>query len=137
MYIFFLESMYKNRKMEKTIIKFDDIKIPKQKLHQHRRPILIKIVDTNKIVVSNKVSFGKKGFKYFIGYNDINKINPLCIFLPKMSAFGGDFDETKYISFLIKDDKLYLKNAIKLGEKKLKLVSKKNLIVNQFTMKSI
>ena len=56
---------------------------------------------------------------------------------PKMSAFGGDFDETKYISFLIKDDKLYLKNAIKLGEKKLKLVSKKNLIVNQFTMKSI
>ena len=30
------------------------------------------------------VSFGKKGFKYFIGYKDA-KIRPLCIFLPKMS----------------------------------------------------
>ena len=80
---FFLESMYKNGKMEKTIIKFDDIKIPKQKLHQHRRPILIKIVDTNKIVVSNKVSFGKKGFKYFIGYNDINKNQSFMYISPK------------------------------------------------------
>ena len=59
--------------MEKTIIKFDDIKIPKQKFHQHKRPISIKNVDSDKIVVSNKVPFGKKGFKYFIGYKDIKK----------------------------------------------------------------
>ena len=39
--------------MEKTIIKFDNIKIPKQKLHQHKRPISIKNVDIDKIVVSN------------------------------------------------------------------------------------
>ena len=31
---------------------------------------------------------------------------PLCIFLPKMSAYRKDFDETKYVSFLIIDDKL-------------------------------
>ena len=31
---------------------------------------------------------------------------PLCIFLPKMSAYRKDFDETRYVSFLIIDDKL-------------------------------
>ena len=38
------------------------------------------------IVVSNKISFGRNGFKYFIGYKDARKIRPLYIFLPKMSA---------------------------------------------------
>ena len=41
--------------MEKTIIKFDDIKIPKQKFHRHKRRISIKNADNNKIVVYNKV----------------------------------------------------------------------------------
>ena len=45
--------------MENTVIKFDDIKIPKQKLHQHKSPILIRNVDNDKLVVSNKVPFGK------------------------------------------------------------------------------
>ena len=45
--------------MENTVIKFDDIKIPKQKSHQHKRPISIKNVDNDKIVVSNNVPFGK------------------------------------------------------------------------------
>ena len=87
--------------MEK-IIKFGDIEIRKQKFHQRKGPISIENIDINKIVVSTKVSFGEKRFKYFIGYNDAKKIKPLCIFLPKMSAYGKDFDETKYISVLIK-----------------------------------
>ena len=56
--------------MEITIIRFDDIKIPKQKFHQHKRPVSIKNVGIDKIVVSNKVPFCKEGFKYFIGYKD-------------------------------------------------------------------
>ena len=92
--------------MEKTIIKFGDIEIQKQKFHQHKGPISIKNVDVDKIVVSNNVSFGKKGFKYFIGHKDVKKIRPLCIFLPKMRAYRKDFDETKYISFLKKDNEL-------------------------------
>ena len=52
-------------KMEKTIIKFSDIEIEKQKFHQ---PISIKNIDINKIWVSSKVSFGKKSFKYFIAH---------------------------------------------------------------------
>ena len=47
---------------------------------------------------------------------------------PKMSAYRRDSDETKYISFFIKDDGL-LKNIMKFG-KRLKIVSKKNLIVS-------
>ena len=46
--------------MLKTIIKFDDTKISKQKLHQHKRPISIKDVHNDKILVSNNVPFDKK-----------------------------------------------------------------------------
>ena len=57
----------KKKQQKKTIIKFDDIEIEKQKFHQHKKPILIKNVGIKKIVVSNKVSFGKKSIKNFIG----------------------------------------------------------------------
>ena len=50
--------------------------------------------DTNKIVVSNKLSLVKKGFKYFIGYNNA-KIRPWCIFLAKISRYRRDFDKIK------------------------------------------
>ena len=56
--------------MEKTVAKFGNIEIQKQKFHQHKRHTSIKNMDINKIVVSSKASFGKKGFKYFIGYKD-------------------------------------------------------------------
>ena len=56
--------------MEKAIIKFGDNKIKKQKLHQYKKSISIKNIDINKILVSNKVFFDKKGFKYFTGYQD-------------------------------------------------------------------
>ena len=58
--------MYAFIRIEK-IIKFGDIEIQKQKYHQHKELISIKNLDINKIVVSNKVSFGKKGFKCLIG----------------------------------------------------------------------
>ena len=52
--------------MEKEIVKSDEIKIPKQKFHQRKRHISTKKVDINKIVVSNKVSFGKKRILYWL-----------------------------------------------------------------------
>ena len=60
----------------------------------------------------------------------------LCIFLPKMSAYRKDFDETKYMSFYDRKMMNYLKNIMKFG-KKLKIVSKKISIVNLYTMKNI
>ena len=101
-------------KLEK-VIKFGDIQIEIQKFHQHKEPILIKNIEINKIVVSNKFSFGKKEFKYFIRYEDAKEIRIckfLCIFLPKLSAYRKDFDETKYMSFLIKDEVLEKCNKI-------------------------
>ena len=68
--------------MEKNI-KFGDIEIQKQKYRQHKGPISIKNIDNNKIVVSNKVSFGKKGLKYFIGYKDAKKLNLYVYFSQK------------------------------------------------------
>ena len=37
----------------------------------------------NKTVVSNMVSFGNKGFKYFIGYKDVKKLTLCVSFSPK------------------------------------------------------
>ena len=54
---------------------------------QYKNPLLKDNIDINKILVSNKVSFGKKHFKYFIGNKDAKKLdlyttqhkNPLLI----------------------------------------------------------
>ena len=69
------------------------LEIGKLKFHLHRSLIVIDNIDIDKI--ANKVSFGKKDIKYFIGYNNPEKVRRLCIFLPKMSAYRRDFDKTK------------------------------------------
>ena len=68
--------------------------------NQPKKPISIYDANMDRIVVSNMVLFGKKGFKYFIGYgNDSEKIISLLM-PPKISAHRKDFKETKY---MIKD----------------------------------
>ena len=57
----------------------------------------------NDISVSNKISLGKKCFRYYICYKDCKKVRPLWILLPKMGAYRRDFDETKWVSCLIKN----------------------------------
>ena len=57
-------------------------------------------------VVSNKVPSGKQGFKVFLGYKNDWKVRLSCVFLPKKSAHRRNFDETKYMSFLIIDGEL-------------------------------
>ena len=52
-----------------------------------------------------------------------------------MIAYRRDFGETKYVPFLIKDDEL-LETYKEIWEK-LKIVSKKNLIMNLYTIKNI
>ena len=46
--------------MEKIIIKFGDIEVNKERFHQHERPILLKYMDINEIVVSNKIFLVKE-----------------------------------------------------------------------------
>ena len=92
--------------MDKTIIKFDDTEIEKYKFHQHKSPFMIENIDFDIIVIPNKVSFGKRDFKHFIGYKNAKRNRLLCIFLPKMSSYRRDFNKTTCMSFLIRDEKL-------------------------------
>ena len=61
--------------MEKKIIKCDETEIQKYKFHQYKSSISIDNKDVHKIVVSNKISFDKNDFKYFIGFKDAKKLN--------------------------------------------------------------
>ena len=61
----------------------------------------VKDIDIEKLLVSNKISFGKKNYKYFIGYlyND-QKVAPLYIMLPETSAYVKCYDrQTKWRYF--------------------------------------
>ena len=91
--------------------------------------ISIKDVDINKIVVSNKLPFGKQDFKYIIGYKDSEKIRPLCIFHPQIIIYKINFDENWHIYFLIKEEKVFIK-YMDILEK----VS--NIIKNKFNSKN-
>ena len=74
--------------MGKEILTFGDIKIEKNKFYCQKTPIFIKDVDIEKVLVSNKISFAEKNYKYFIGYlyHD-EKVKPLHTELPKTSTF--------------------------------------------------
>lgn len=56
--------------MGEKIIRFGDIEVKKRKFHQHKSPISIYDVNIDRVVISNKIYFGKIGFKYFIGYKN-------------------------------------------------------------------
>ena len=105
-----LKQIYKKLKscikIDKNIIKFDDTEIKEYKFHQIESPLSINDIDINKIVVSNKVLFGKEDFKYFIGYKD-PKIRPLCIFCSEMSIYKRDINKTKCMYFMIKEIKSF------------------------------
>ena len=93
--------------MGREFITFGSTEIEKQNYHYHKSSVLIFDVNIDRIVVSNKVPFSKKSIKYFIGYeNECEKVMLLCIKLPKMTAYRRDFHETKYMSFLTKDNEL-------------------------------
>ena len=70
--------------MEKTIIKFGDIEIYKEKFHQNNISFLIKNININKIVVSNNVSFGKKkDLNILLATKMLKKLDPYLYFSPK------------------------------------------------------
>ena len=56
--------------MDKEIVKLDEANIEEYKCHQNKSPISINDIDINKTVVSNKLPFGKRDFKYLIGYKE-------------------------------------------------------------------
>ena len=52
-------------KMSEQTLKFGDIVVNKREFHASKQAIVLNLVDTNKIVASDKF---RDGSKYFIGY---------------------------------------------------------------------
>ena len=82
--------------MSKEVLPLGDIK---------RNKILAVLRDVNieKVLLSNKISFVEKNSKYFISYLYNNhKVRPLHIMLPKISAYVKSYNgQIKWMNFLI------------------------------------
>ena len=100
------------------ILTFGDIEIEKNNFYRHIRLLFFfrgggaggGDEDIEQVLVSNKIFFDEKHYKYFIGYlfND-DKVNPLHIMLPKTSAYVKSYDgQTKWM--YMKNIKSLMKN---------------------------
>ena len=91
-------------------LKFNDIKVNKKEFHKSKQAIELDLVDTGKIVASDKFKHSEEGFKYFIGYQENEIIKPLCIILPQMNGYIKFFENGgRNMSFLIKNDEVWQK----------------------------
>ena len=96
--------------MSKKTIKFGDVVINKKEFHASKQAVVLNLIDTDKIVASDKVRHSDNGSKYFIGYLDDDIIRPLCIILPQMSGYIKYFDDGgKNMTVKIEDDNVFLK----------------------------
>ena len=88
---------------------FGDIEVSKKELYESKKGIKLYDVDVGRIVVSNRVKGNNETVKYFIGYMD-DIVRLLRLILPQMSGWIKYFENGgKNMSFLIEDDKVYLK----------------------------
>ena len=78
--------------MSEKTLKFNNIKINKKEFHKSKQAIDLDLVDTDKIVVSDKFRHSEEGFKYFIVYQEDGIVKPLCIILPQMNAYIKYFE---------------------------------------------
>ena len=101
--------------MSEKTLKFNNIKLNKKEFHKSKEPIDLLWVNIDQIVISDKFKHNNEGFKYFIGYLEGEIVKPLWTILPQMSGYLKYFQNGgKNMSFLIKDDKLWI-NTIKFG----------------------
>lgn len=73
--------------MNEELLIFGENRINKRKFHYTKTPVWINNEDIHKTLVSDKIAFGKKNYKYFIRYKDGRRISHLCIMLPEMSRY--------------------------------------------------
>ena len=88
-----LKNLFSYIKLGKEILTFDIIEIEKIFFYGNKTPIFWG--DIEKVLLSNKISFDEKGYKYFIGYLfDDNKVKPFNIILPETSAYVKSYKWT-------------------------------------------
>ena len=97
--------------MSEQTLKFDENVVNKKDFDVFKQVIALNLVDSSKILVSDKFKLSYDHCKYFIGYlHDDDVIKPLCIVLAQMSGYIEYFDNCrKNMSFLIEDESVYLK----------------------------
>ena len=105
------------------------IKINKNTFHKKTTSINIDEVESDKITLLHKTSYGNKGsFKYHIGYRHKNEalISPLNMKLPQLTGYTKHFDNNnKYVNLLV-NDKTLLKKYNEIWDK-IKILSKREL----------
>ena len=73
--------------MSEKTLKFNNIRVNKKEFHKPKQPIDLMSENLDQIVVvSDKFKHSDEGFKYFIGYQEVEIVKPLCIILPQMSG---------------------------------------------------
>ena len=73
--------------MSEKTLKFNNIKLNKKEFHKSKQSIDLKPVIVDQIVVSDKFKHSDDVFKDFIGYQEDEIVQPLCIILPQMSGY--------------------------------------------------
>ena len=73
--------------MSEKTLKFNNIKLNKKEFHKSKQSIDLKPVNVDQIVVSDKFKHSDDVFKDFIGYQEDEIVQPLCIILPQMSGY--------------------------------------------------
>ena len=67
--------------------------VNKKEFRASKEAIALNLVNTNKIVISDKFKHSDHGSKFFISYlHHDDVIRPLCIILPQMSRYIKYFD---------------------------------------------
>ena len=72
--------------MKEKTLKFNNIKVNKKEFHKSQQAIDLDSVIVDQIVVFDKFEHSEEGYKYFIGYQEVEIVKPLCIILPQMSG---------------------------------------------------
>ena len=78
--------------MSKKTLKFDNIRVIEKEFHRSKQPIDLLSVNADQIVISEKFKHSDEGFRYFIGYQEGEIVQPLCIILPKISGYIKYFE---------------------------------------------
>ena len=94
--------------MSKKTLQFNNIILNKKEFHKSKEPIDLFSVNVDQIAVSDKFKHNNKVFQHFIGYQEGEIVNPLCIILPQMSEYIKYFENGgKKMSFLIKGNEVW------------------------------
>ena len=67
--------------MSEKTLKFDNVIVNKKEFHASKQAIALNLLDTDKIVISDRFGNSDNGSKYFIDYKEDDIIRPLCIIL--------------------------------------------------------